>query len=70
MNSEKFTTGAVAGALIFAFGMFNLWFWNIVPHDVMTTFTTDHALVVPIIAFATIGGIGVLYGTFSKSKSQ
>ena len=69
MNSDKFTVGAVTGAFIFSLVMFNLWLWDIVPHDVMTTFTTNHPLVVPIAAFVTIGGAGFLYGTFSKGKS-
>lgn len=70
MNSEKFATGAVFGALLFAFVMFNLWFWNLVPHDVMTAFTDEHKLVVPLSAFVTIGGIGFLYGSLSKSKNE
>lgn len=68
LDTDKFVRGTIAGTIIFAIGMFNIWAWDIMNVDQMTKFNADHFWAVPIIAAAVIGGTGFLYGVLGKKK--
>lgn len=72
MDSPKFMLGVMIGALVFAFVMINLWFWNIVPVDTMREFHRDqtHVYIVVAIALGTMFGSGFVCASLFDRKKK